>query len=194
MSMPSTPNATPPTPQGMGTPDQPEQGAGKPETLRQILQLWSVMVILELIHQVLNVTMGLLDPSAMRAAVRDQSAAEGMSDTVINSTVTAATLLTGLINVIIVGVLAWMIMIVNKRGKRMPTAFLLLIMFTFFFVFRALLVFLASPATDIPVGLYALDGSIQILLAVAGVIAYLLSRQAEVVEWIGPVKPSRGIK
>lgn len=194
MSNPSTPNATPPTPQGMGTPHESDPAVSKPETLRQILQLWSVMLVLELIHQILNVIMSLSDPSAMRAAVKEQGAAEGLSDAVINSTVTAAVFLSGLINVVIVGVLAWMIMIVNKRGKRMPTAFLLLIVFTFFFVFRALLVFLASPSGDIPVALYAIDGSIQILLAVAGVIAYLLSRQAEVVEWIGPVTPSRGFK
>lgn len=191
MSTPSAHHNTPPSAQGPGYPgpgtsQQPEAGTKKPETLQQVIQLWSVMVILELIHQILNVIMSLTDPSAMRAAVRQQDAAEGLSDSVINSTVTAATLVTGLFNVIIVGVLAWMILIVNRRGKRMATAFMLLIVFTFFFVFRALLVFLASPSNDIPVALYAIDGSIQILLAVAGVIAYMLSRKPEVIDWIGP--------
>lgn len=161
----------------------------KPETLRQIIQLWSVMVILELVHQILNVIMGLIDPAAMRAAAREQSATDTMSDAMINSTVTVATLLMGLINLAIVGVLAWMIIMVNNKSKKMPTAFLLLTIFTFFFVFRALLLFLANPSNDVPVALYAIDGSIQILLAVAGVIAYMLARQPEVIEWIGPRLP-----
>lgn len=200
MSTPSTHHTTPPEKPGHPThhgPNRPgsdttgQPGSNtRPETLQQVLQLWSVMVGLELLHQILNVIMGLMDPAAMRAAARQQGAAEGLSDAMINSTVTIATLMVGLLNVIIIGILAWMILAVYKRSKRMPTAFMLLIFFTFFFVFRALLVFLASPANDVPLALFAVDGSIQILIAVAGVIAYLLSRQSEVVEWIGPKTPT----
>lgn len=197
MSTPST-HRTPasPTPPQAGapeTPDSPEQNH-KPETLEQVLKLWSVMVALELAHQILSVIMALIDPTAMRAAAREQSAAEGLSDAMVNSTVTVATLLVGLLNLGIIAVLAWMIMSVSKKGKKMPTAFLLLTIFTFFFIFRALLLFLASPNNDVPLALYAIDGSIQILLAVAGVIAYLLARQPEVLDWIGPRLPQNRAK
>lgn len=192
MSTPSKHLTPSPTP-GQDS-DSSDTSGKKPETLHQVLKLWSVMVALELVHQILNVIMGLLDPAAMRAAAKNQGAAENMSDAMINSTVTVATLLVGLLNIIIVGVLAWMIVIVSRKGKRMPTAFMLLIVFTFFFVFRALLIFLASPNNDVPLALYAIDGSIQILMAVAGVIAYLLARQPEVVEWIGPRTPQNRAK
>lgn len=159
-----------------------------------MLILWSAMVGLELLHQILNVVMALLDPTAMRAAARSQDAAEGVSDAVVNASVTAATLLVGLLNLIILGVLAWMILIVNKRGKRLPTALMLLMIFSLFFALRALLLFLASPTGDVPIALFAVDGSIQILVAVAGVLAYLLARQPEALSWLGPTEGKKLLK
>lgn len=182
MSTPSTKHPTTPST------TKPTDGK-KSETVQLLIQMWSVMVLLELVHQIFNVVIGLIDPSALRAVARQQAVAEGQSDAIVNATVTTATLLMGLLNLAIVGILAWMIMIVNKRSKRIPTAFLLLTVFSFFFIFRTLLVFLSTPGGgDVPVAFYAVDGSIQILIGVVGVIAYLLSRQPEVVEWVGPRK------
>lgn len=191
MSTPSKHHTTPPLPPGN---NEQQSAPAKSETLRQVLTLWAVMVGLELIHQIFNVIIGLLDPAALRAAARQQSAAEGLSDAVVNATATAATLLMGLLNLLILGVLTWMIFAVRNRSKRAPTAYMLLMIFSFFFAFRALLVFLASPSGDVPVALYAIDGSIQILVAVAGILAYLLARKPEVVEWIGPTKPPKSPK
>lgn len=186
MSTPSQHHTTPPH----GNTEQ-KSAPTRSETLQQVLTLWAVMVGLELVHQIFNVLIGLLDPSALRAAARQQSAAEGLSDAVVNATATAAVLLMGLLNLAIIGVLTWMIFAVKNRSKRAPTAYMLLMIFSFFFAFRALLVFMASPSGDVPVALYAIDGSIQILTAVVGIIAYLLARKPEVVEWIGPTKPPR---
>ncbi|BAC17264.1 hypothetical protein [Corynebacterium efficiens] len=204
MSTPSRHHTTPPqrpgsTPagiqgEGSGQPGTTTPGGDKPETVRQMLILWSAMVGLELLHQILNVVMGLLDPTAMRAAARRQDAAEGVSDVVLNASVTAATLLVGLLNMIIVGVLAWMILIVNKRGKRLPTALMLLMIFSLFFALRALFLFLASPTGDVPIALFAVDGSIQILAAVAGVLAYLLARRPEALAWLGPPEGRKLLK
>lgn len=204
MSTPSRHHTTPPprpgsTPVGIrgeddGQPGNTAAGGDKPETVRQMLILWSAMVGLELLHQILNVVMALLDPTAMRAAARSQDAAEGVSDAVVNASVTAATLLVGLLNLIIVGVLAWMILIVNKRGKRLPTALMLLMIFSLFFAIRALFLFLASPTSDVPLALFAVDGSVQILAAVAGVLAYLLARRPEALAWLGPSEGKKLLK
>lgn len=204
MSTPSRHHTTPPprpgsTPVGIrgeddGQPGNTAAGGDKPETVRQMLILWSAMVGLELLHQILNVVMTLLDPTAMRAAARSQDAAEGVSDAVVNASVTAATLLVGLLNLIIVGVLAWMILIVNKRGKRLPTALMLLMIFSLFFAIRALFLFFASPTSDVPLALFAVDGSVQILAAVAGVLAYLLARRPEALAWLGPSEGKKLLK
>lgn len=182
MSTPANTHGTAVPPTG-ATPEKPV-----PETVRLLLQLWAVMVVLELVHQLLNVAMSFMDTTQLQSIAREQLAGEQqVSDAMISAAATASILLMGLFNLIIVGVLAWMVVIVRRRGRRLPTALLLLMIFGFFFIIRALFLFLASPvAGDVPIAMYAIDGSVQILVAVTAAVAYALTRKEEAVNWLIP--------
>lgn len=160
-------------------------GDTKGETLQLLFKVWAVMIGLELIHQIFNVVMTFMDPAALRAVAAEQATAEGLSESMVDATVVAATLVMGLINLIVIAILAWMVVVVKKHTKRTPTAFMLLTIFSFFFMLRTLMLFFASPgAMDIPIALYAVDGCIQILIGVSAGIAYALSRSDESIKWL----------
>ncbi|WP_245670352.1 hypothetical protein [Corynebacterium crudilactis] len=163
----------------------------KEDTVKLLLQMWAVMIGFELIHQILNVVMSFMDPTALRTVAREQAEAQGMSDEIVNATVVAAILFMGFINLIIIAILSWMVMIVKKRSKRLPTAFLLLTIFSFFFILRVLMLFFASPgANDVPMALFAIDGCVQILVGVSAGVAYALSRTDEPVQMLTEYAPA----
>ncbi|WP_245802156.1 hypothetical protein [Corynebacterium pacaense] len=188
MSTPSS-NTPPASPPKHASGDKGTVGR-RPEVVRLMLILWTVMVGLELVHQIINVIMSLLDPSELKAAARQQAAAEGLADNVVDSAAISSILLLGLFNLIIIGVLAWMLAMIARRSRMAVTARLMLTVFSLFFVLRSLMLFFAAPGgTAVPIAWYAVDGSLQILISVIGVLAVLMSRKPESVEWIGTREP-----
>ncbi|ALC04933.1 hypothetical protein CDES_02365 [Corynebacterium deserti GIMN1.010] len=160
------------------------------DTIKLLITMWSVMIGLELVHQILNVVMSFLDPTELRAVAKEQAGAQGLSDQIVDATVVAAILVMGLFNLLIIAIMAWMVTVVKKRGRRLPTAFLLLTIFSFFFILRMLMLFFASPGgSDVPMALFAIDGCVQILTAVSAGVAYALSRRDEPVKMLQDYVP-----
>lgn len=116
-------------------------GEKKEDTVKLLIQMWAVMIGLELLHQILNVVMSFTDPTALRTVAKEQAAAQGLSDGIVNATVIAAILVMGFFNLIVIAILSWMVVMVKNRSKRLPTAFLLLTIFSFFFILRVLMLF-----------------------------------------------------
>lgn len=155
-----------------------------------MLVLWSVMLGLELVHQIINMIMSLIDPSEFKAAARQQGAAEGLADNVVDSAAIGAIVVLGIFNLIIIGVLALMLTRIAKRSKIAGTARLMLTLFSLIFVLRALMLFFAAPGgTTVPLAWYAVDGSLQIVISVVGVLAVLMVRKPESVDWISTKEP-----
>lgn len=165
-------------------------GEKKEDTVKLLIQMWAVMIGLELLHQILNVVMSFMDPTALRTVAKEQAAAQGLSDGIVNATVIAAILVMGFFNLIVIAILSWMVVMVKNRSKRLPTAFLLLTIFSFFFILRVLMLFFASPGgTDVPMALFAIDGCVQILVGVSAGVAYALSRTEQPVKMLTEYAP-----
>ena len=165
-------------------------GEKKEDTVKLLIQMWAVMIGLELRHQILNVVMSFTDPTALRTGAKEQAAAQGLSDGIVNATVIAAILVMGFFNLIVIAILSWMVVMVKNRSKRLPTAFLLLTIFSFFFILRVLMLFFASPGgTDVPMALFAIDGCVQILVGVSAGVAYALSRTEQPVKMLTDYAP-----
>lgn len=163
-----------------------------PETVRLLLQIWLVVLTLEVVHQVLGVIMSLLDTSALRAAVRQSLSPEQVEqagESLLNGAAVVGVILMGLFAIVLMGVLAWMLHLVRNRSRHAPMARRMLLVFGFYFAFRILLIFMLTPGgTDVPVALYAVDGSLQILVGVGAVLALILSFRSETLKWTGEIR------
>ena len=159
-------------------PDQRRQ----PESVRLLILLWAGALGGELIHQILNMVMSFLDPSAFFAAAREA----GENEALVSASVYASIIVVGLLSLLIVGVLALMLRLVHRRSKYAPMARRMLLFFGFYFGFRTLLLFTASPgASDVPVAMYLIDGSLQILVGVAAVLAVIFGMRQDCLKWTG---------
>lgn len=160
-----------------------------PETVRLLLQIWLVVLGLEIAHQVLGVIMSLMDTSALRAAVRQNLSPEQVEqagESLLNGAAVAGVVLMGFFAIALMGVLAWMVQLVRNRSRHAPMARRMLLVFGFYFAFRILLIFMLTPGgTDVPVALYAVDGSLQILVGVGAVLALILGFRSETLKWTG---------
>lgn len=147
--------------------------------------LWVGALGGELIHQIINMLMSFMDPSAFFAAAREVGDDE-VSEALVSTSVYASIIVVGLLSLLIVGVLALMLRLVHRRSKYAPMARRMLLIFGFYFAFRTLLLFTASPgASDIPVAVYLVDGSLQILVGVAAVLAVIFGMRQDSLKWTG---------
>ncbi len=185
-----------------GKPDKPGKDGrrtwltGLPDSVRLLVLLWAAALVGEVIHQIINVVMSLLDPSALLATAREAAESAGttdITDDILNGAVTSAVIIMGLTGVLIMGLLAVMLVLVQRRSRYAPMARRLLLIFGFYFGFRALLMFTASPGgSDVPLGLYLFDGSLQILIGVAAVLALIFGGRRETLKWTGELQDTDG--
>lgn len=163
----------------------------KPEVVRLMLLLFAVAVGGEVLHQILSITIGLMDPSALFAAAKETMSAEQaaqISDGALRATVIASILVTGGIGIAVMGLLAFMLALIHRRSKFAGLARRMLLVFGFYFGFRILMLFMATPGGNgVPVAMYLVDGSIQIIVGVAAVLGLIFSFREEVLKWTGEI-------
>ncbi|QGU03669.1 hypothetical protein [Corynebacterium comes] len=174
------------------TPDTTD--SRKPETIRLLLLLFAVAVGGEILHQILNVVIGLMDPSAFIAAAKDalteEQAAE-LGDGAVTTSVYASMFLAAALGIAIMGLLAFMLVLINRRSRHAGLARRMLLVFGFYFGFRTLLLFVAAPGgNDVPMAMYLLDGSVQIIVGVAAVLGLIFSFRPEALRWTREIDES----
>ncbi|MEZ2121751.1 MULTISPECIES: hypothetical protein [unclassified Corynebacterium] len=150
-----------------------------PESVRLAVQLWWAMVLFEIIHQVFNVVIGLIDPSEVKANV-DFGQTAGVP---VEAVITVAIIMAGVLGI---GMMMFLGFAVYSYARNSDRKWLrtLLVFFSVYFVIRAVVVFTATPTgTAVPTALYLVDGSLQILTAVAGVLGIVFSRRGDALEW-----------
>lgn len=169
-------------------------GDRKPDAVRLMLLLFAVAVGGEILHQVLNVVMGFMDPSALIATAKEAMNAEQaaeITDAGLRATVTASMLLAGGLGIAVMGLLAFMLVLIHRRSSYAGLARRMLMVFGFYFGFRILMLFMAAPGgSDIPVAMYLVDGSVQILVGVAAVLGLVFSFREETLRWTREIDPS----
>lgn len=178
--------------------DAPEKAPGKapakiPERIRLMLLLFAVAVGGEILHQVLNITIGLMDPSALTSAAREGMRGSDVtfSDSQIRTAAIASIFLAGAFGIAVMGLLGVMLRLIRRRSKYAGLARRMLLVFGFYFGFRVLMLFMASPGgTRVPVAMYLVDGSVQIIVGVAAVLGLVFSFSEEVLRWTGEIDSS----
>lgn len=166
----------------------------KPEPVRLMLLLFAVAVGGEILHQILNITMGLMDPSVLLAAAKENMTAEQAAEIsagALRMTVIASILVAGGFGIAVMGLLVFMLVLIHRRSKYAGLARRMLLVFGFYFGFRVLMLFLATPGgTDVPVAMYVIDGAVQIIVGVAAVMGLLFSFREETLTWTGEIDAS----
>lgn len=165
-----------------------------PETIRLLLTLWAVAVGGEIIHQILSMTMSFMDPSALVAAARQGQEGEestALAESTVSLAIYASVIITGLIGILIMGLLVWALVLIKRRSKHAGVARRMLMVFGFYFGFRIIMLFTVSPgASDIPLAMYIIDGSLQIIVGVVAVLGLVFSFRPETLKWTREIEPS----
>lgn len=165
-----------------------KSGKKRPESVQLAIKVWLTALILEIIHQILQVTSTLLDPADLIYAAQQQQedSGEPMADGLINFATYGSIIGLGVINLIFVAILLVALRFYSTQHKLAGGARSLLMVFSIFFALRAFFAFSAVPAgTNVPDWLLLLDGSLQIVLGVAAVLGIVFSSRKESLEYTG---------
>lgn len=160
----------------------------RPDSVQLAIKVWLFALILEAIHQILQVTSTLIDPADLIYAAREQQedAGEPMADELINFATYGSIIGLGFINLAFVVILLVALRFYSTGHKLAGGARSLLMVFSIFFVLRAIFAFSAVPSgTNVPDWLLLLVGSLQIVLAVAAVLGVVFSSRKEALEYTG---------
>ncbi|WKD59902.1 hypothetical protein [Corynebacterium caspium] len=162
-----------------GTPGAPTP----PESLNYISVLWGIILFFELIHQATAAVSIILDPAELLAAMK-QSMGENYRPEFEGLILTVPIFLACL-NMGLVLVAAFFVRRLIRGYKTTRFAFNTVSVFSIYFVFRTMTVLTAYPVGKAPLALYAVDGSAQIIVGVAGVMTLLFLWREEIFKWIG---------
>lgn len=169
-------------------PSSEKPGRKRPDSVQLAIGVWLVAFILELVHQVLQVITTIVDPADLLYAARQQQEESGapVTDDVVGLATYGSIIGLGVINLIFVVILLVGLRFYAVQHKLAGSARSLLMIFSIFFAFRGLLAFGSIPAgTNVPDWLLLLDGSLQIIIAVAAVLAVVFSSRKEALEYTG---------
>lgn len=160
-----------------------------PENIRLYVGLWLAILALEVTHQLLSMVIGLMDTTALRANAREVMSQEQLNqvgDANLETVAILSVIILGSIGLAMMGLLLWMVVLLKNRSRHAPTARRLLLVFGFYFAFRVLMIFMLTPGgSDVPVAMYAIDGSLQIIAGVAAVLTLVLGFRSDILKWTG---------
>ena len=168
-----------------------KQKGSMPEAVRYMLAAWTVMIGGELLHQILAVAASVIDPSALREVAKERATkGDGeVSEALMNASVYGSIFIMALLQLGIILLFVFALRAVQKQAKWAENARRLLQIFSVFFALRMLTLFMMVPAsTTVPTALFGVDGVIQIILGVAGVMGVIYSVDKDSVAWTKPPK------
>ena len=168
-----------------------KQKGSMPEAVRYMLAAWTVMIGGELLHQIFAVAASVIDPSALREVAKERATkGDGeVSEALMNASVYGSIFIMALLQLGIILLFVFALRAVQKQAKWAENARRLLQIFSVFFALRMLTLFMMVPAsTAVPTALFGVDGVIQIVLGVAGVMGVIYSVDKDSVAWTKPPK------
>ena len=171
--------------------ERPDQ----PDSVRLYVRLWAGILLVELIHQILNIALALWDPSELQAQAASsiEESGQTISENLLNFGVYGSIILMGLISVLLLGLLATMLYLVNTQHKRAGLGRRMLFFFGLYFTFRLVLIFGSSgnPLSDIPEAFYIIDGNLQVLVGVAADLTLIFGGRNETLDYTGELERMR---
>jgi len=168
-----------------------KQKGSMPEAVRYMLAAWTVMIGGELLHQISAVAASVIDPSALREVAKERATkGDGeVSEALMNASVYGSIFIMALLQLGVILLFVFALRAVQKQAKWAENARRLLQIFSVFFALRMLTLFMMVPAsTAVPTALFGVDGVIQIVLGVAGVMGVIYSVDKDSVAWTKPPK------
>lgn len=170
----------------------------RPESVHIYVWLWIFILAVEFVHQILNISLALWDPSELqaRAARSIEESGQAISDGLLNFGVYGSIVLMGLISLLLLGLLATMLYLVNAKHKRAGLARRMLFFFGLYFTFRLVLIFGTSgnPLSDIPEAFYIIDGNLQVLVGVASALTLIFGGRNETLDYTGELEKMRQLE
>ncbi|TRX60343.1 hypothetical protein [Corynebacterium hiratae] len=197
-----SPNTTPSAQKPTGQNKEPDkEHAKRTESVSLMLKVWTVALVLEVVHLVLSIVLTLLNRDELFAQARKtaESAAEksgqDVSDAFVQLVGYGSVAFSSLISLAIVVLLGIMLGFIHKNSKAAGTGRRLWFAFSLYFALRVLIVFISSPAgASVPDWLFLLDGAVQILVGVAAVMGLMFSTKEEVLEYTGEMEQLRQMR
>ena len=168
-----------------------KQKGSMPEAVRYMLAAWTVMIGGELLHQILAVAASVIDPSALREVAKERATkGDGeVSEALMNASVYGSIFIMALLQLGVILLFVFALRAVQKQAKWAENARRLLQIFSVFFALRMLTLFMMVPAsTTVPTAMFGIDGVVQIVLGVAGVMGVIYSVDKDSVAWTKPPK------
>ena len=168
-----------------------KQKGSMPEAVRYMLAAWAVMIGGELLHQIFAVAASAIDPSALREVAKERAKnGDGeVSEALMNASVYGSIFIMALLQLGVILLFVFALRAVQKQAKWAENARRLLQIFSVFFALRMLTLFMMVPAsTAVPTAMFGIDGVVQIILGVAGVMGVIYSVDKDSVAWTKPPK------
>ena len=168
-----------------------KQKGSVPEAVRYMLAAWTVMIGGELLHQIFAVAASVIDPSALREVAKERAKnGDGeVSEALMNASVYGSIFIMALLQLGVILLFVFALRALQKQAKWAENARRLLQIFSVFFALRMLTLFMMVPAsTTVPTAMFGVDGVIQIVLGVAGVMGVIYSVDKDSVAWTKPPK------
>lgn len=174
----------------MTHPNTEEHPQPIPEAMALAVKVWAVALLLEVIHQILNVVMGIVNRAETAHEVgnrvsQSQAQQPEPEPQLVELMVVFTNVLLGLLSLCIVGVLCWMVLTLKRKGRHVGFARRGLTYFGIYLGLRGMLVFIAAPVGSVPLALFAVDGSLRIIIGVAAIMAVVLCSKEETITWSG---------
>lgn len=158
----------------------------KPEAMVLGIGAWMLALGLEALQQVLNVAASFFDMGSLRAQTVKlaQERGQDLSDSMITGLTVTTLIFSGLLGLIILGIIFYFVRKVATRGKNAESLQKLLSFFGGYLLFKAILITFTPPTGNLPVAYYAISGALQIIVGVAAVVGAILINRKESVEWV----------
>jgi len=185
----------PGSPSRVGPEAVEKQKGSMPEAVRYMLAAWAVMIGGELLHQIFAVAASVIDPSALREVAKERATnGDGeVSEALMNASVYGSIFIMALLQLGVILLFVFALRAVQKQAKWAENARRLLQIFSVFFALRMLTLFMMVPAsTAVPTAMFGIDGVVQIILGVAGVMGVIYSVDKDSVAWTKPPKGKSG--
>ncbi|MDY3128070.1 MAG: hypothetical protein SOW59_08130 [Corynebacterium sp.] len=176
----------------------PEPGDHKrPEVVSLLVTLMMAVVACELIHQIVSAVITVVNIDIVQAMARknfEQDSA--LPEAFTRASAWFAFGFSTILSLVIIGVLAWAVRTFADKGKYVAGARRIMFIFSLYFAFRILMVFLSKPiaASAAPDWLFALDGVVQILAGVGGILCVIFASRTETLDYTGELEKIRELE
>lgn len=161
----------------------------RPETITLATRLWAVALMIEGLHQVINAAIAIYSRGhtayLIQERYRENDNQPLPSSQLVEASVVGASVITAIVAFVLIGVMVSFVGKLHSESHNSSFAHRALIYFGIYLGIRMLMVFAAEPGAVVPIGVYAFDGSLQILVGILASLATYFATRPEAFAWTG---------